>query len=75
VLPGIIGLLQANEAVKLILGLGEPLTGRLLVFDALTTEFRELKLKRDPNCPACGAHAHLEELPDYDVSCAIPVSR
>ncbi len=74
-LPGIVGLLQANEAVKLILGLGEPLTGRLLVFDALTTEFRELKLKRDPNCPACGENAHLEELPDYDVSCAIPASR
>ncbi len=71
-LPGIVGLLQANEAVKLILGLGEPLTGRLLLFDALTTEFRELKLKRDPNCPACGDHPRLHELLNYEASTAIP---
>jgi len=73
VLPGIVGLLQANEAVKLILGLGEPLVGRLLIFDALTTEFRELKLKRDPTCPACGEHPRLGELLDYEASTAIPV--
>lgn len=54
VLPGIIGLLQANEALKLILGLGQPLTGRLLCFDALATRFRELALARDPACPGCG---------------------
>ncbi len=73
-LPGIVGLLQANEAVKLILGLGEPLTGRLLIFDALTTEFRELKLKRDAKCPACGENAHLGPLPDYEVSSALPTA-
>jgi molybdopterin/thiamine biosynthesis adenylyltransferase len=54
VLPGIMGLLQANEAMKLILGIGEPLSDRLLMFDALTTSFIELKLRRDPACPVCG---------------------
>ena len=48
------GLLQANEVIKLILGIGEPLIGRLLMFDALTTSFTELKLRRNPHCPACG---------------------
>jgi molybdopterin/thiamine biosynthesis adenylyltransferase/rhodanese-related sulfurtransferase len=54
ILPGIMGVLQANETVKLLLGLGETLAGRLLVFDALKTRFRELKLRRDPKCPTCG---------------------
>ena len=54
ILPGIMGVLQANETVKLVLGLGETLAGRLLVFDALKTRFRELKLRRDPKCPTCG---------------------
>lgn len=54
VLPGIMGLLQANEVIKLILGIGEPLIGRLLMFDALTTEFSELKTRRNPDCPVCG---------------------
>jgi adenylyltransferase/sulfurtransferase len=72
VLPGIVGLIQANETIKLLLGLGESLKGRLLMFDALTTEFRELKLKRDPNCPACGEQPRLRELLDYEVSTAIP---
>jgi adenylyltransferase/sulfurtransferase len=72
VLPGIVGLIQANEAIKLLLGLGESLKGRLLMFDALTTEFRELKLKRDPTCPACGEKPRLRELLDYEVSTAIP---
>jgi molybdopterin/thiamine biosynthesis adenylyltransferase len=53
VLPGIMGLLQANEVMKLILGIGEPLVGRLLMFDALATSFIELKLRRDPSCPTC----------------------
>jgi molybdopterin/thiamine biosynthesis adenylyltransferase len=57
VLPGIMGLLQANEVIKLILGIGEPLVGRLLMFDALSTSFIELKLRRDPNCPVCGDEA------------------
>jgi molybdopterin/thiamine biosynthesis adenylyltransferase len=53
------GLLQANEVIKLILGIGETLVGRLLMFDALSTSFIELKLRRDPNCPVCGVvHAH-----------------
>lgn len=54
VLPGIMGVLQATEAIKLIVGIGEPLTGRLLIYDALRTKFRELKLRRDPGCPTCG---------------------
>ena len=58
-LPGIMGLLQANEVIKLILGIGETLVGRLLMFDALSTSFIEFKLRRDPNCPVCGwVHAH-----------------
>jgi adenylyltransferase/sulfurtransferase len=56
------GLLQANEVIKLILGIGEPLIGRLLMFDALSTSFIELKLRRDPNCPVCGdVHAAGEQ--------------
>jgi sulfur-carrier protein adenylyltransferase/sulfurtransferase len=53
VLPGVMGLLQATEVVKLILGIGETLVGRLLMYDALATSFLELKLRRDPNCPVC----------------------
>lgn len=69
VLPGIIGLLQANEALKLILGKGEPLVGRLLTFDALGTRFHELKLRRDPKCPVCADGATVE-LIDYERFCA-----
>jgi bacteriocin biosynthesis cyclodehydratase domain-containing protein len=54
VLPGIVGCLQANEALKLIAGYGDPLVGRLLTFDAQTTRFAEVKVRRDPSCPACG---------------------
>ena len=54
VLPGIVGCLQANEAIKLILGVGNPLIGRLLLFNALKMQFRELRLQKDPNCPICG---------------------
>jgi hypothetical protein len=57
VVPGIMGMLQANEVLKLILGVGEPLVGRLLLFDALDTSFSELHLKRDPQCPACSDEA------------------
>ena len=53
-LPGVIGVIQANEALKILVGYGEPLTGRLLMFDAQSTTFRELKLRRDPHCPTCG---------------------
>jgi molybdopterin/thiamine biosynthesis adenylyltransferase len=62
VLPGIIGLLQANEALKLALNIGETLTGRFQLFDALEAEFTELKLRRDPHCVACGEHADIDDL-------------
>jgi sulfur-carrier protein adenylyltransferase/sulfurtransferase len=72
VLPGIMGVLQATEAVKLVLGLGETLAGRLLVYDALKTKFRELKLRRDPQCPTCGEGVDRSkiELIDYVQFCA-----
>ncbi len=61
-LPGIIGSLQANEALKLIAGYGEPLVGRLLTFDAQTTRFAEVKVRKDPKCPVCSAEA-IQEAP------------
>ncbi len=70
VLPGIVGLLQAAEAMKLLLGLGEPLAGRMLAFDALAMRFRELKLPRDPACPGCGAQAHFDGYADLERICA-----
>lgn len=72
VLPGVIGLLQAVETIKLLLGIGEPLIGRMMTYDALAGEFNELSLYRDPNCPACGKHGHPEDLPTYADVCAIP---
>src|SRR4051794_30047881 len=66
VLPGLIGTIQATEAIKLILGTGEPLVGRLLLYDAFTMRFRELKLRRDPACPVCGTHPTVTKLIDYD---------
>jgi molybdopterin/thiamine biosynthesis adenylyltransferase/rhodanese-related sulfurtransferase len=72
VLPGIIGLLQATETIKLLLNIGDPLVGRLLTYDALSGEFNELHLFRDPQCPACGEHAHPDNLPTYADFCAIP---
>jgi adenylyltransferase/sulfurtransferase len=71
VLPGIIGLIQATEAVKLILGSGEPLIGRLLLYNALKMEFREVKLKRDPSCPVCGDKPTIRELVDYEEFCGL----
>lgn len=62
VLPGVIGLLQSNEALKVALGIGEPLVGRFLLFDALESEFTSLKLRRDPHCVACGEHADIDDL-------------
>ena len=70
VLPGTIGLLQATEAVKLILGIGAPLVGRLLCFDALAATFRELRLPRDPECPGCGEHAVFSGYEDIAQICA-----
>jgi sulfur-carrier protein adenylyltransferase/sulfurtransferase len=76
VLPGIIGLIQAVEAVKLLLGRGEPLVGRLLLYDALDQKFREVKYSRDPACPACGDHPIKELLPEYtEASCAVAPHR
>jgi len=74
VLPGVIGLLQTVEALKLLLGLGDPLVGRMMMYDALPGEFSELKLYRDPNCPACGEHGHPEDLPIYADVCAMPAA-
>jgi molybdopterin/thiamine biosynthesis adenylyltransferase/rhodanese-related sulfurtransferase len=70
VLPGVIGSLQASEALKLALGIGEPLIGRLLLFDALSAEFNEVKLRRDPDCPVCGDHPTITEYIDYVEFCA-----
>ena len=71
VLPGIVGSLQAMETIKLILGIGEPLVGRLLLFDALGMRFRELRLRRNPSCPVCGDHRTIHELIDYEEFCGI----
>jgi sulfur-carrier protein adenylyltransferase/sulfurtransferase len=71
VLPGIIGLIQATEATKLILGIGEPLIGRFLIYDALKMRFRELKLRKDPDCPVCGTHPTVTQLIDYEQFCGI----
>jgi sulfur-carrier protein adenylyltransferase/sulfurtransferase len=72
VLPGIIGTIQATEAIKLILGIGEPLIGRFLVYDALRMRFRELKLPRDPDCPVCGNAPTIQELREYDGTACAP---
>lgn len=72
ILPGTIGLIQATETVKLILGIGEPLVGRLLLYDALGMRFRELKLRKNPECPACGDHPTITKLIDYQQFCGIP---
>jgi sulfur-carrier protein adenylyltransferase/sulfurtransferase len=71
VVPGIVGTIQAMEAIKLLLGIGEPLIGKLLIFDALRMRFRELKLKRDPECPVCGDHPSVTELIDYERFCGV----
>jgi adenylyltransferase/sulfurtransferase len=71
VLPGIVGSIQAMETIKLILGVGEPLVGRLLLFDALAMRFRELKLKKNPDCPLCGKNRTITKLIDYEEFCGI----
>jgi len=71
VLPGIIGMLQAIEAIKLIVGIGEPLVGRLLHFDALKIKFRELNLRRDPECPVCGENPTIFSPIDYEQFCGV----
>ncbi len=74
VLPGIVGSLQANEALKLILGIGQPLIGRLLLVEALSTSIRELRVQRDKNCPVCGEHPTIRELIDYEQFCGVRIS-
>ena len=71
VLPGMIGVIQATETAKLILGIGEPLIGRFLIYDALRMRFRELKLRKDPDCPVCGTHPTVRQLIDYEQFCGI----
>ena len=71
VLPGVVGTIQATEAIKLIMGIGEPLIGRFLIYDALRMKFRELKLKKDPDCPVCGTHPTVHELIDYEQFCGV----
>ncbi len=73
VLPGIIGTLQANEVIKLILGIGKPLIGRLVTFDALDMEFRTFKVRHDPTCPVCGENPTITEPVDYEQFCGVPV--
>ncbi len=75
VLPGIIGVMQAIEAVKLIIGIGESLIGRMIAFDALKMKFREFKLRKDPKCPVCGDNPTIKELIDYDQFCGIPQAK
>ncbi len=72
ILPGAIGTIQATETIKLILGIGEPLIGRLMLYDALGMSFREMKLRKDPNCPVCGENPTVTELIDYQEFCGIP---
>jgi adenylyltransferase/sulfurtransferase len=74
ILPGTIGLIQATEAVKLILGIGDSLVGRLLLYDALCMRFRELKLRKNPECPVCGDHRTITKLIDYQQFCGIPAA-
>src|SRR3954463_1269854 len=71
ILPGLVGVMQATEVIKLILGVGEPLIGRLLLVDALGMKFRELKLRKNPDCPVCGTHPTVTKLIDYNEFCGI----
>ena len=71
VLPGIIGVIQATETIKLIIGVGEPLIGRFMIYDALKMKFRELKLRKDPDCPVCGTHPTVTTLIDYEQFCGV----
>ena len=71
VLPGMVGTIQATEAIKLLLGIGRPLVGRLLLFDALELKFREVRLRPDPGCPICGEHPTIDRLIDYEQFCGV----
>ena len=71
ILPGLVGTIQATETVKLILGIGQTLAGRFLIYDAMRMRFRELTLRKDPDCPVCGTHPTVTALIDYDQFCGI----
>lgn len=71
-MPGIVGTLQAAEALKILLGIGSPLTGRVLHIDTLDTTLREFEVRRDPTCPVCGEHPTITEPIDYDAFCGLP---
>ena len=71
VLPGVIGTIQATEAIKLLIGVGEPLIGRFLIYDALKMRFRELRLRKDSDCPVCGTRPTIRELIDYEQFCGV----
>ena len=70
-MPGVIGVIQATETIKLIVGQGEPLVGRLLMYDSLGMKFREIRIRRDPNCPLCGDHPTITELMNYHELCGL----
>lgn len=72
ILPGVIGIIQATEVVKLLIGIGEPLIGRLVLYDALKMKFRELRLRKNPDCPMCGDNRTINELMDYEKFCGVP---
>ena len=73
-MPGVIGVIQATETIKLIVEQGEPLIGRLLMYDSLAMRFREIRIRRDPDCPLCGAHPTITELLNYEEFCGLEVA-
>jgi len=73
-LPGVIGVIQATETIKLIVEKGEPLIGRLLMYDSLAMRFREIRIRRDPDCPLCGANPTITELLNYEEFCGLEVA-
>lgn len=72
ILPGVVGSMQATEAIKILIGIGEPLIGRLLLYDALAMRFRDMRIRKDPACPVCGEHPTIRELIDYEEFCGVP---
>ena len=72
ILPGTIGTMQATEAIKLLLGIGDPMIGRMMLYDALEMSFHSIKVRKDPNCPVCGIPADEIELIDYEQFCGMP---
>ena len=73
-MPGVIGVIQATETIKLIVGKGESLIGRLLMYDSLTMRFREIRIRRDPGCPLCGTNPTITELLNYEEFCGLEVA-